>query len=65
VCSRTGNFSSCAMCSLSDQFGGENGEQCVVACSEFCRDQSHAHETLKVRRRKDSKLALFLQVMLT
>jgi len=53
------------MCSLSDQFGGENGEQCVVACSEFCRDQSHAHETLKVRRRKDSKLALFLQVMLT
>jgi len=49
---------------FSDQFGGENGEQCVAAFSEFCRDQSHAQEVLKVHRRKDPKLALFLQVML-
>jgi len=52
------------MCLLSGQFGGENGEQCVAACSEFCRDQWLAHEVLKVHCREDPKLAMFLQVML-
>lgn len=58
------DVNSCAMCLLSGQFGGENGEQCVAACSEFCRDQWLAHEVLKVHCREDPKLAMFLQVML-
>jgi len=45
------------------QFGGENGEQFVAACSSFCRDQSHAQDVLRVRRQKDPKLAAFLQVI--
>ena len=44
------------------QFGGDSGEQFVTACSDFCRDQSHAHDVLKVRRQKDPKLDSFLQV---
>jgi len=51
-------------CWFCGQFGGETGEQFVVACSDFCRDQSHAQDVLRLRRRKDPKLALFLQVKL-
>jgi len=52
------------MCWLSCQFGGENGEHFVAACSDFCRDQSHALDVLRVHRQKDLKLAAFLQVTL-
>lgn len=50
------------LCWLSCQFGGENGKEFVAACSDFCRDQSHAHDVLKNRRRKDPNLDSFLQV---
>jgi len=44
------------------QFGRENGKQFVVACCDFCRDQSHAQGVLKALRQKDPRLDSFLQV---
>ena len=44
------------------QFSGEPGDKFKSACATFCRSQSYALETLRVRQRKDQKLAIFLQV---
>ena len=44
------------------QWEGEEGEEFKKSCATFCRDQSHALSYLRMRRRKDQKLANFLQV---
>ncbi|KAK2165386.1 hypothetical protein LSH36_51g06003 [Paralvinella palmiformis] len=40
---------------------GEEGEEFKKSCAKFCRDQSHALAYLRMRQRKDQKLANFLQ----
>ena len=47
---------------LSLQFDGEAGENFRNGCAIFCRNQSHMLETLKVRVRKEPKLAQLLSV---
>jgi len=58
------NFKSCVVWWLCCQFGGEAGEQFVVACSSFCSDQSRAQDKLRIHRQTNPKLASFLQVIL-
>ena len=44
------------------QFEGEQGETFKNACAIFCRNQTHTLDMLRIRRRKDQKFAMFLQV---
>ncbi|ELU16616.1 hypothetical protein CAPTEDRAFT_220966 [Capitella teleta] len=46
---------------LLNRFDGEPGQKFRQACAEFCGNQSHALEVLRVKQKKDQKLALFLQ----
>lgn len=44
------------------QFDGEEGLRFRQACAIFCGNQSHALEVLRVKQKKDQKLAMFLHV---
>lgn len=44
------------------QFDGEAGENFRNGCAIFCRNQSHTLENLKIKVRKDLKLAQLLAV---
>ena len=46
------------------QFFGNDGEKFKLAAAKFCQHQSLALETLRIKQRKDQKLANFLQVIL-
>ena len=47
------------------QFSGLEGDKWKDVAAKFCQHQSHALEMLRVKQRKDQKLALFLQVTYT
>lgn len=45
---------------LLKRFDGEDGEEFKKNCAIFCRNQSSALETLRLKQRKDQRLAQFL-----